>query len=110
MKHFILTDDHILLLQRAYIGWEDCEYGAPAIDCKSPYGNSAVELDMAEILGIEIIRDQYGELSETQVELFREMHKETKIELQIILRTKSFLPGKYIADDYDTNWRLESDN
>lgn len=33
---FTLTDEHLTLLRAAYIGWEDCEFGAPAIDCKRP--------------------------------------------------------------------------
>ena len=33
------------------VQWRDCEYGAPEINPKRPYGNSSVELDICEILG-----------------------------------------------------------
>ena len=35
---FTVTDDHLKLLRNAYIGWDDCEFGAPAIDCNVPTG------------------------------------------------------------------------
>ena len=31
-SRFELTAEHIKLLRRAYIGWQDCETGAPEID------------------------------------------------------------------------------
>jgi hypothetical protein len=37
---FLLTTDHLILLGRAYVRWEDCETGAPAIDPKR--GSDAV--------------------------------------------------------------------
>jgi hypothetical protein len=40
-----------------YITWDDCEFGAPACDCKRPYGNSDVYGDMAEILGLNLYRN-----------------------------------------------------
>lgn len=55
---FTLTEDHIKLLSRAYIGWEDSEFGAPSIDCKRPYGNSYVEGDVAEILEWKPSKDE----------------------------------------------------
>lgn len=44
------TADHLTLLRRAWWDWYDCEYGAPAIDPKRPYGNSDVDGDLAELL------------------------------------------------------------
>lgn len=32
--------------------WDKCETGAPAVDPKRPYGNSDVDCDVLEILGI----------------------------------------------------------
>lgn len=52
----VITKDHIKLLKRAYWRFDDCEFGAPAMDCKRPYGNSSVEADIAEILGWGIVR------------------------------------------------------
>lgn len=44
------TADHATLIAAAYWQWNDCEYGAPEIDPKRPYGNSDVEGDLAELL------------------------------------------------------------
>jgi hypothetical protein len=44
------TADHLALLNAACWGWDDAEFGAAAIDAKSPYGNSSVELDLAVLL------------------------------------------------------------
>jgi hypothetical protein len=54
VTEFTVTEDHLKLLRRAYIGWDDCEFGAPGIDPKRPYGNSDVIGDIAEILGEEL--------------------------------------------------------
>lgn len=128
-KVFELKEEHIKLLCRAYVGWEDCEFGAPAIDCKRPYGNSSVEQDMLEILGLEEVKkgiyeivlfgkeylltgeDKYNIDLEDEQELFdalNALHKETKVALQIILVTKSFKAGRYEAGEYSTDWKLVS--
>ena len=52
VTEFTVTDEHLKLLRGAYVGWDDCEFGAPAIDCKRPYGNSDVIADIAEILEV----------------------------------------------------------
>lgn len=44
------TAAHLALLRRACWDWNECEYGAPSMDPKRPYGNSDVEDDLAEIL------------------------------------------------------------
>lgn len=110
---FTLTEDHLKLLQRMYVGWQDCEYGAPEIDPKRPYGNSNVEEDICEILA-------WNRMDEAQEEEdyypYREdlrkkallLPKEMEIALQIILCTQQFLPGKYIKtysyDDRSWVW------
>jgi len=68
-----ITNDHLKLLEKAYWKYEDCEYGAPAIDCKRPYGNSDVEEDIAEILGW---REGSNGLSEKQTDKAHDLHHE----------------------------------
>lgn len=100
VREFIITIDHIALLRRAYVGWEDCEFGAPAIDCKRPYGNSSVEYDIADILGWVVNRDDG--LSEEQGATAKRIHDETQIALQIILITGKMETGRYLKrDGYD---------
>lgn len=94
---FELKEEHIKLLQRACITWQDCEYGAPEINPKRPYGNSDVEGDIAEILGWELFEDRFGEvsMSKDQAEKAEKLHNETFAALQIILELKTFIPGIY---------------
>jgi hypothetical protein len=47
---FTLTENHLKLLQKMWVGWSTCEFGAPEIDPKRPYGNSDVIGDIHEIL------------------------------------------------------------
>lgn len=105
-KRFELKEDHIKLLSRFCVYWEDSEFGAPSIDCKRPYGNSSVIEDIVEILGIELFEDAYGEkhVSREQIEGCQELHKETETALQIVLATKSFEPGIYECEQYSHKW------
>jgi hypothetical protein len=104
-KEFILKEEHLKLLKEAYVGWYDCEYGAPCIDPKRPYGNSDVERDIAEILNWKI-DDEYDELSKSQLKEVENLHAETEIALQIVLQHIGEIPllGKYTCDDY-LNWK-----
>lgn len=90
---FVLTEAHIALLRRAYVGWDDCEYGAPAIDCKRPYGNSNVAGDIAEILGWDVDADEG--LTRAQRDRASTLHAETQTALQVILATGAMKPGSY---------------
>lgn len=104
-KTFRLTEDHIKLVRKFYVGWQDCEYGAPEIDPKRPYGNSSVELDIHEILTGELLDSD--KLTRELEAAYRQLHHETRIALQIILTTGSFVPGVYSADPYRIDWKLE---
>lgn len=88
------------------VGWQDCEYGAPEINPKRPYGNSGVESDVAEILGWEVNEDEG--LSDEQSEAAATLHRQTETALQIVLQTGAFEPGRYENRDkfapYGTTW------
>ena len=107
IERFTLTAQHILLLQRAYIGWHDCETGAPEIDPKRPYGNSYVAGDVAEILGIELNDNEdalgYDEQAlEASRDNLLKLHGETLTALQIVLCCKTFEPGDFVKGNrYD---------
>jgi hypothetical protein len=108
---FRVRPEHITLLQNTYVSWDDCEFGAPSIDCKRPYGDSLVLENMAEILGVPMKENNYGdmELTDEDSERLLALHKETRTVLQIFLRTGSMLPGVYEADAYRVNWQRVSD-
>lgn len=89
---FKLTDAHIKLLKHANIGWQNCEFGAPAIDCKRPYGNSDVITDIADILGLTLPED----VPDGVREMLTGLHRELQVALQVVLSSGSFQPGTYI--------------
>lgn len=103
-QYFTVTDEHVKLLRRACVGWGDCEFGAPSIDCKRPYGNSSVYNDIAEILGIEPEDEGNQDFSSEQFDHMHMLHKETQTALQIFLTTGQMLTGEYEADRYRDDW------
>lgn len=117
-EEFNLTEDHITLLRRSYVSPElsGVETGAAEIDGKRPYGNSDVDLDVAEILGWadapgwDDQLDEDGQLPEAWVKKAMELHEQTPVALQIVLSTGSFVPGLYRRSSrYDTTtWELQS--
>lgn len=107
MKKFKLTKDHIKLLQRANIQWWDCEYGAPGLDPKRPYGNSDVLADMYEILhGKPWDYEKKEEMSDKLEAQLDCLHLELQTALQIVLTCRTFQPGTFFKeDDYSTDWQ-----
>lgn len=103
---FELKQEHITLLRNAYVGWQDCETGAPEIDPKRPYGNSYILGDIVEILGEETPdedNEQYEAWRKTRGQELMKLHYETATALQVVLATESFKPGKFQRKErYDT--------
>ena len=116
-QRFTVTEEHLKLLRRAEVRWDDSEYGAPAIDSKRPYGNSDVVLDILEILGLdkgtvtiggvttEIDISDMDEPPEHLVAHCNKLHQETLAVLQIALSTGSFAAGTYEAKPYSNEWK-----
>jgi hypothetical protein len=104
-QKFTVTENHIKLLRRANVSWENSEFGAPAIDCKRPYGNSSVYQDIGEILGIEPQDKLCGEFSDAQTDFMRQVHDETQVALQIFLSTGQMSVGNYESEKYTNDWR-----
>lgn len=101
---FEVTAEHIALLRRANVGWEHCEYGAPAIDCKRPYGNGDVEGDVAEILGWTVSADD-GLTAEQSIRAAK-LHAETEHALAIFLSWGAMEEGTYRKVDWRTWTRV----
>lgn len=104
---FELTDNHIKLLTKMYVYFDDYSYdGAPAVDTKRPYGNSSVVYDLYEIL-FEKDWDSDDDIPDKLYEELMTVHRETATALQIVLVTKSFEPGIYEKSNrYDSrSWR-----
>jgi len=129
---FKITDNHLKLLKRMIVDWDDCEFGAPCIDPKRPYGNSDVYQDMLEILGLKELKDgiykfklndkkwllkgtdKYniyldGADEEKLCDKLKKLHKEMETVLQICFLTQSFKIGEYEKkDEYDClSWKIK---
>ena len=105
-QRFRVLPEHVTLLQNSYVGWGDCEFGAAAIDCKYPYGDSMVIDGMAVLLGVPLVENSYGdkEVSAADAARLHALHQDTRTVLQIFLRTGSMQTGLYEADAYRVNW------
>ena len=107
-RRFELTADHIKLIRRMNVGWQNCEAGAPEIDPKRPYGNSCMVGDVAEILGWEVDEDEG--LTDAQRERAEAIHLQTEKALQVVLTAGTFEPGVYVQDWPLNNWRRDEAN
>lgn len=109
---FTITDKHLKLLQQMYVDWNDCETGAPSIDCKRPYGNSDVPGDIHLILTGKNLSDFDDDLVETLSNEYYELHEETQTALQICLCTQLFETGEYVKkNSYDNrSWVKKFEN
>lgn len=102
MQYFTVLPEHLTLLKSANVSWHHCEFGAPAIDCKRPYGNSSVFSDIGRMLGI--VPDQNGYFTDEQEAYMLKIHEETQTVLQIFLSTGKMEAGKYQCENYYRNW------
>lgn len=110
IERFTVTDEHLRLLRRARISWDEAEFGAPGINPKRPYGNSDVFADIADILEVPESEwmDAYEDLIPDAEWRFLRLHVETAIALQIGLATGEFRPGRYVrGDEWDSTWKRD---
>ena len=130
MREFTIQPEHLKLLKAMNVVWNDCEFGAPEIDPKRPYGNSGVHQDMIEILGLEEVKDgiykfRLGEQEwllkgedkynlyldgadeEKLLDELDKLHKEMQRVFTICLRNGEFKAGTYEAEEYSSNWKLK---
>jgi hypothetical protein len=108
---FTITDEHLKLSRRMYMSWWDCEFGAPCVNPKRPYGNSYVEGDVIEILGLENPRkdDDWADLPDDLVDRINTLHREMQTVIQIWLCTGVIQTGTFVrSDKYDyRSWKLK---
>lgn len=112
-KTFEIKKEHLRLLKRMCWGWQDCEYGAPEVSPKRPYGNSSVLEDIKEIVHPE------GELPMTpcphcEEEIktyphndtyYEKLHSDMETVLGIISYTQKVEEGIYKTQtDYSDDW------
>lgn len=109
MEFFELLQEHVELSRHMYVGWQDCETGAPEINPKRPYGDSDVAVSVGEILGWDVdLEDDDGEcMSDENYRRADKLHREMETALQIILDTGSATAGRYVRGEFG-RWGTES--
>ncbi len=98
MQTFKITKEHMALVEKIYITDNKCEFGAPTVDPKRPYGNSDVYGDIAKIFNIP--SDNNGDFTDAQIDRMTKYHKELTTVLQIICCNPS-------ETDYIGTWEGE---
>ncbi len=105
MQEFTLTEDHLKLLGAANVSMDGCEWGGIGLDCKRPFGNDGMPEDVALILEWELLETEEGLMMPPGMrDRAIAIHAELETALEIVLVTQEFAPGRYVADDYGTNW------
>lgn len=99
---FTVTEQHLKLLRRMNVGWDDSGKGAPGVDAHRPYNSKWVFHDVADILDpegmaaiAEADEEAIGAYEQAHEEEFLRVHRETEYALDIALATGSFTPGTY---------------
>lgn len=98
---FCVTIEHLQLWDRLTVKWGISEFGAPRIDSKRPYGNSAVLQDMREILD-----EGYDD------ERLKELHGQMWVVLDIAIQNRGIEAGRYNNETetmYGTKWVKRDD-
>lgn len=96
---FEVLQEHLDLLRAAHWDWNDCEFGAPGIDPKRPWGFSGrYHASMAEVVGWVYDEDD----QEQEDELLR-LWRETMTVLMVCLDAGTLEPGLF--ERTDAGWR-----
>jgi len=108
-KEFELRQEHLDLLKETWIDWDDCEFGAPCIDPKRPYGNSDVYTDVAQIIKMSKANfDEDDGWSESAKDYMLDLHNQILIAVQILLHCHPAKLGRYKRIDYQ-EWEYLGD-
>lgn len=115
---FTINSSHIKLLREACWSWNYGEHGAPSMDCKRPYGNSDVLLDIIQIVDVEDMGDNKptklrtcphcGEsIPQYDEAYYHKLHDEMQIVLEILAHnaTTGIQAGDtFVRSDGDRIW------
>jgi len=112
---FTVKAEHMKLLKRLHWDWNICEFGAPSVECKRPYGNSDVIQDIIKIVGDEAaVCPHCGELiDELDEAKYTKLHDEMKIVLNILSQNaeQGIQAGqRFVNKQYTNTWVREADN
>ncbi len=101
---FEILEEHLKLLRAMHWRWDYCEFGAPAVDSKRPFGSShGYYEDMARIIGW-----QYDEDDQDQEDELDRLYRETMTVLMIGIDSGCLAPGHYWVTD--KGWQLSGED
>jgi len=109
-KKITIKAEHILLLKNMSIDWQDCEYGAPEVNPKRPYGNSSGSADVCRVLGW-VKNPDYDEWSKTQLADARMLHEEMLYVLKVLCQNPNGIEMGATHENmskYGNDWRRVS--
>ncbi len=97
---FEALPDHLALCKGMYWDWWNCEFGAPAVDPKRPYGNSGwdtIYVQIAHLIGLQVFKDADDDehLTEEQRILCDTRHREMENWFQILSSFGEIPSGMY---------------
>lgn len=102
---FTMKPEHVALLRNAKVQWNAQGHGAPQINPDRPYGSTAFFSSIARCVEHE------GDTDDTsQREEFSQLHAETAVALQVILKTGKFKATTYRADKFTQDWKEYNPN
>lgn len=94
------------MFQEQVASWEDGEFGAASVNTKRPYGSSDVYDDIAEIIGIEKIGDEY---SDDEYDRMSQLHSEMETILQIVIDNLHIREGLYTKPRFGGQWKFQQE-
>jgi hypothetical protein len=105
---FELTEELLTLLSNSRVSdrLSESEWGAAEVDPKRPYGNGDLVEDICNLLGMPF-DDEDGPSGFDRNQALS-LHAKTPIALQIVLSTRSFVPGTYRRKPNYRDWELVS--
>lgn len=109
-QEFLVTNDHLKLLDRIFFEPGDGYWESPMVDPKRPFGNSDIAEDIAELLGWEVDADDG--LTDRQETEARMIHDGLVTVLQILCANvqTGISPGVYRnhGDKYSADWKVRA--
>jgi len=96
----LVTDKHLKLLKRMYVGWNTAYFGAPEIDPKRPYGNSDIYDDINEVAEFGYSHEDWENYTDEQYQIMDKLHADMEYCLQILINNLSIDEGWYEQVDY----------
>ena len=105
VHEFTVTEQHIKAIQEMSFVWTatsdlpDCK-----LDGNRPFGNSDIYVDIADILGIGVDDEEYGDYSDEDIDKIEFFFLDLRTVLEILTQTCNLMVGTYRRDSWMDKW------